>query len=309
MTSMSGLPPPKPALAWIRRSFFSAAVALLLTCSPRAGTPGAAQPKERAVPHEPASRILFLHHSTGEAIWEAGLPQFFQAWNATHGTRYAITEMTYPMANGGHTRLDRMLPTRVFRRLVHDRYPWENNPYDYWNLWVAHTGTARDRQEPNLDDLAASHDVIVFKHCFPVSRVLPEDGASSVASPKKTLANYRLQYEALKTRMHQFPRTTFIVWTGPALTEASTTPEEAERARQFATWVKETWDEKGDNIFVWDFRELETEGGLYLKPAHADGPTNAHPSRTFAGKAAPLLGRRIVDVIEGRGDQSSLTGG
>ncbi|WP_243318704.1 hypothetical protein [Geothrix paludis] len=261
------------------------------------------------MPHEPASRILFLHHSTGEAIWEAGLPQFFQTWNANHGTRYAITEMTYPMANGGHTWLDRMLPTRVFRRLVHDRYPWENNPYDYWNLWVAHAGTARDRQEPNLDDLAASHDVIVFKHCFPISRVLPEDGVPSVASPKKTLANYRLQYEALKTRMHQFPRTTFIVWTGPALTEASTTPEEAERARQFATWVKETWDEKGDNIFVWDFRELETGGGLYLKPAHADGPTNAHPSRAFATKAAPLLGRRIVDVLEGRGDQSSLTGG
>ncbi len=73
--------------------------------------------------------------------------------------------------------------------------------------------------------------------------------------------------------------------------------------------MKGTWDEKGDNIFVWDFRELETEGGLYLKPAHADGPANAHPSRAFAAQAAPLLGRRIVDVIEGRGDQTSLTGG
>lgn len=309
MTSIPAPPPPKPALVWIRRSVLPAAAVLLLTCSPGVGTSGAAPPKELAVPHSPASRILFLHHSTGEAIWEAGLPQVFQAWNADHGTRYAITEMTYPMANGGHTWLDRMLPTRVFRHVVHDRYPWDNYPYDYWNLWVAHTGTARDRQEPNLDELAASHDVIVFKHCFPVSRVLPEDGAPSVASPKRTLANYRLQYEALKTRLHQFPRTTFIVWTAPALTEASTTPEEAERARQFATWVKDTWDEKGDNIFVWDFRDLETEGGLYLKPAHADGPTNAHPSRAFAAKAAPLLGRRIVDVIEGRGDQSSLTGG
>jgi hypothetical protein len=309
MTSMPGSLLPKPAAAWVGRSSLSAATALLLTCSPKVETPESAKPKERAVPHEPASRILFLHHSTGEAIWEAGLPQFFQTWNANHGTRYAIREMTYPMANGGHTWLDRMLPTRVFRRVVHDRYPWDNYPYDYWNLWVAHAGAERDRQEPNLDDLAASHDVIVFKHCFPVSRVLPEDGTSSVTSRKQTLANYRLQYEALKTRLHQFPHTTFILWTGPALTEASTTPEEAERARQFATWVKETWDEKGDNIFVWDFRDLETEGGLFLKPAHADGPTNAHPSRVFARKAAPLLGRRIVDVIEGRGDQSSRTGG
>lgn len=142
MIPMPGPPPPKPALAWVGRSLLPAAAALLLTCSPGTEPPGAAQPKERAVPHEPASRILFLHHSTGEAIWKAGLPQYLQAWNASHGTRYAITEMTYPMSNGGHTWLDRMLPTRVFRRLVHDRYPWDNYPYDYWNLWVAHTGWA-----------------------------------------------------------------------------------------------------------------------------------------------------------------------
>ena len=254
------------------------------------------------------SRIVFLHHSTGGVIWRGGLPRFIHDWNTAHGTAYEVTELTYPSANGGQARLQKILPGRLFNRLVRDRYPWDNYPFDYWNLWIAHAGDRRDRSELNLEDLAGSYDVIVFKHCFPVSQIKPDDGMAAVASQAKTLANYKLQYEALKKRMHEFPQVRFIVWTGAALTEATSSPEEAERARQFSSWVKGKWDEQGDNIFVWDFRELETGGGLFLKPENAQAPENAHPSRDFAARAAPLLGRRIVDVIEGRGDHSSLTG-
>lgn len=273
-------------------------------------TPPQAQDSRRdAMPRSANnSRIVFLHHSTGETVWKAGLPAFIQTWNKAHSTAYEIQEQSYPAATGGHTRLRRMLPERLFNKIVSDRYPWDNYPYDYWNLWVAHSGEQRDKAELNLEDLVQSFDVIVFKHCFPVSGLKADDGSPNVASRKKTLANYQLQYEALKTRMHQYPNTRFILWTGAALTQASSNPEDAERARQFSTWVKETWDEQGDNIFIWDFRELETEGGLYLKPEHAYQPDDSHPSMAFAAKVAPLLGKRIVDVIEGRGDCSSLTG-
>ncbi|GLH74843.1 hypothetical protein GETHLI_33450 [Geothrix limicola] len=254
------------------------------------------------------AKIVFLHHSTGEVIWNGGLPQFIQGWNAAHGTQYEITEMNYSSALGGRTTLRRLLPERIFNKVVGGRYPWDNYPYDYWNLWVKHRGENRDRSELNLDDLARTYDVIVFKHCFPVSLVKADDGAADVSSPKKTLANYKLQYEALKQRMHEFPQVRFIVWTGAAQTQACSSPEEAERARQFTTWVKEVWDEPGDNIFVWDFHGLETEGGLYLKPEFASAPDDPHPTRALGAKAAPLLGQRIVDVIEGRGDQVSPKG-
>ena len=261
------------------------------------------------MPHPARSqRIVFLHHSTGEIVWRGGIPQFIQSWNIAHGTNYEISELAYPSAAGGHARLRKLLPARIFNKLVSDHYPWDNQPYDYWNLWVAHSGENRDRSELNLDDLARSYDVIVFKHCFPVSEVAAADGSPSVSSPIRTLANYELQYEALKKRMHQFPQTRFIVWTGPALTQAASNPEDAARARQFSAWVKNTWDEKGDNLFVWDFRELETGGGLFLTPENAQGPANSHPAKALAEKIAPLMGRRIVDVIEGRGDSSSLTG-
>ncbi len=80
------------------------------------------------------------------------------------------------------------------------------------------------------------------------------------------------------------------------------------RAREFFTWVKEEWDEPGDNIFVWDFYELEADARGFLDPAKSSKPGNSHPSGAFAHEVAPLIARRIIDVVEGRGDEGSVTG-
>ena len=64
---------------------------------------------------------------------------------------------------------------------------------------------------------------------------------------------------------------------------------------------RNTWDEKGDNIFVWDFFELETEGGHYLKTEYARSPSDWHPNSAFAAVAHCFI-KSMVDVIEGRGD-------
>lgn len=261
-------------------------------------------------------RVGYLHHSTGEIVWAggmhrrlygawSGLPDgvkrfgdrlwsggvadFLRRWNAEHATDYRITAVTYPATTGG--------------------YPWANYPYDYWNLWVRHGGANRDRAEQTLEDLALAYDVIVFKHCFSVSRLKDVPGPASASSDVKTLGNFKLQYEALKARLHEFPRTRFILWTGPVLDRRSTDPEQARRAREFFDWVRETWDEKGDNIHLWDFYALSADETGVLAPGYSKAPGDSHPSALLARKAAPLLGRRIVDVIEGRGDVSSATGG
>lgn len=250
----------------------------------------AAHAKPRAAGVEPATtpvaaRILFLHHSTGECIWNGGVPAWFDAYNAKHRTRYEITEQAFPKDSP---------------------YGWNNYPYDYWNIWVRHAGAKPHKGEPTLEMLSDRYDVIVFKHCFPVSAIEPDTGEPNVASEDKRAENYKLQYAALKRKLREFPRVKFIVWTGAALIETETDRESAERARQFFDWVRKTWDEPGDNIFVWDFRELETEGGLYLKREFATD--DSHPNERFAKSAAPLLCQRIVDVILGRGDSGSLTG-
>lgn len=269
----------------VRRPLLPAALLTLLLAATGCGAASTAR-RSAGEPLTGTVRIAYLHHSTGGVVWGGGVPEAIQAWNAAHATDYRITERTYPATSGG--------------------YPWANDPYDYWNLWVAHQGTSRDRGELNLDDLAATAEVIVLKHCFPVSDVQADGAAPEVGSEVRTLANYQLQYQALKARLHQFPSTRFLVWTGAALRQAETSEAAATRARDFATWVKTVWDEPGDNVWVWDFRELETGGGLYLLPANSAG--DSHPGEAFASRAAPLVARRIVDVVEGRGDTGSLTG-
>lgn len=234
-------------------------------------------------------RIAYLHHSTGGNIWAGGVPQWFSTYNTNHGTSYQITAIVYPNTGGG--------------------YPWANYPYDYWNLWVNHTGSSQDRGEVNLDQLAPDYDVIVFKHCFPVGYIQPDSAvAPAVSSDVRTIANYQLQYAALKKRMKQFPGKIFILWTGAALTSGATTAENAQRAQTFFNWVKNTWDEPGDNIFIWDFNALETEGDLFLKDAYATSGADSHPNAVFSAAVAPYISQRIVDVIEGRGDTGSITG-
>ncbi|MBF0566709.1 MAG: hypothetical protein HQK89_15900 [Nitrospirae bacterium] len=224
--------------------------------------------------------IIFLHHSTGQQIWNGGVAQWFQSYNAQNGTDYRITEMAYP----------------------NNPYPWENYPYDFWNIWVNHAGNVPFEGQVTLESLTKQYDVIVFKHCFPVSAVLPDTGRPDIHSKEKRVENYKLQYESLKRKLHEFPNTKFIIWTGAALLQSQTNNESAMRAKAFFEWVKNDWDDKGDNIYIWDFREMETGGGLYLRDDYAGRPGDSHPGRELSKRLAPLFGRRVVNVIQGKGD-------
>lgn len=253
--------------------------------------------------------VLFLHHSTGQCIWQAGAPEWFQNYNAGKGTDYRIYEKAFPKA----------FP-----------YGWSNYPFDYWNIWVRNAGPegyqkpsaglkgkvkviqqtvlGKELGEPTLEMLTKQYQVIMFKHCFPVSDIDPDTGSPDVSSPSRRLENYQLHYHELKKKLHEFPETRFILWTGAALVQKVTTEEKAARAKAFFEWVKTEWDQPGDNIFLFDFHQLETGGGLYLKDEYASGPKDSHPNPDFSKRVVPLLGNRIVSVVEGRGDETSLTG-
>lgn len=232
------------------------------------------------------AKIMFLHHSTGRHIYLGGVDSWFTDYNATNATNYVMNEEYFPR----------------------DGYDWSNNPYDYWNIWIKHAGNDLWNNQKTLEILTGDFDVIVWKHCFPISHISPNDGNPDVTSEHATLENFKLQYEALKNKMKEFPNTRFIVWTGAVEVESTITEAQATRTKEFFTWVKNEWDEKEDNIYVWDFYQLETEGGLYLKPEYASSDTDSHPNESFAKKAAPLFCKRIVDVIKGKGDTGSITG-
>lgn len=221
------------------------------------------------------ARIIFLHHSTGGKIWNGGVPELIKEYNQNNGTNYQINEQNYPATKGG--------------------YPWSNYPYDYYNLWIKHTDASQDKEELNLDQIAANYDVIILKHCFPVGQIKADKGKPDINSNRKSLENYKLQYNALRDRMLQFPDKKFIVWTGAALSEDSTTFEQAKRSKEWADWVRNEWDKPDDNIFIFDFEQLETEGGLYLK--YPSAPKDSHPDTNFSKAAAYEFVKKIIEVV------------
>ncbi len=235
-------------------------------------------------------KIIFLHHSTGEAIWKGktnkylyrltgkgDVQKYFAAYNRKHKTSYEISAINFPKSSP---------------------YGWNNYPYDYYNIWVKNAGPAPYMEEPTLEILTKQYDVIIFKHCFPVSRIVADSVAPDINSDVKTIGNYKLQYEALKEKMHEFPDNKFIVWTPAANTKLNSKEDEAIRTRDFYNWMINEWDQKGDNIFIWDFYNYETEGGLYLTDSNAHSPDNSHPEVEFSTRLAPLFGKFIVDIIE-----------
>lgn len=246
---------------------------------------------------EKISNILFIHHSTGMVIYKGGsdsdthnkmdVPVWFKNFNEAEGSSYQITELEFP---------------------DWEPYGWENYPYDYYNIWVRNAGGQPYLEEPTLEMLTKDYDVIIFKHCYPVGHIMRDLGTPNINSTEKRIENYKLQYEALRIKMHLFPDTKFIVWTGAALLETNTNPEDATRAKEFFNWVKNSWDVQKDNIFIWDFYELETEGGLYLKKEYAMDVEDSHPAISFAKNIAPLFCQRIIDVIENDGENTDLKG-
>jgi len=248
------------------------------------------------------TQIIYLHHSTGRIIWEGeqnGLEKIIPAfgkpavvkylddYNENQGVNYRITPREFP---------------------AQSPYGWQNYPYDYYNIWVKHGNADYYMEEPTLKILTEKYDVVVFKHCFPVSRMKRGTVPGNPDSREKTLTNYQRQYTLLKEKLRSYPGTKFLLWTGPALLKKHTNESEASITKEFYDWVKNNWDTPEDNIFLWDFRELETEGGLYLKSEYAFNPDNSHPSRAFGERAARYFVQRLTDVIRNKGTGTNLTG-
>lgn len=234
---------------------------------------------------------VFLHHSTGEGVFvEGNVASWINNYNSSNGTNYKITARPYPD-----------LP-----------YPWENYPYDYWNLWLNNQCNAINANIQCLSNILQSYDIVIFKHCFPGAGIAPDNATPAVNSSLKTIANYKLQYRALRGLMDQYPNKKFIIWTLAPLHRLETTTEEAARAREFVTWVKSTWlSEDGKahpNIYIFDFYNLVAESN----PNPVNGKVNclkyeyekshtvvdSHPNLNANQTVGPQFAQFIVNTFK-----------
>jgi len=257
-------------------------------------------------------KVLFLHHSTGAVLWQGNSSSSLQSLASKISDRLAnilAPKGQLQVLFGNYNRVNSkkyIIKEQIFPKS--EPYGWQNYPFDYYNIWVKNGGINSYKDEPTLEILTQQYNVIIFKHCFPVSNIKPDQDTVDISSSVKTIANYKLQYEALKEKLYQFPNTRFILFTGAAQVEAAITPDEALRAKEFFNWVLEEWDVENDNIFIWDFYSLQTEGGLYFKNEYAVSPADSHPNKDFAGRVVPLLFNRIIDVLENEGKSTKVNG-
>lgn len=252
----------------------------------------ACQNEQKPINQNDMTKIIFLHHSTGNNVWVGktnkylyklskvgDVQKFFQKYNKKNNTDYQINHRFFPASSP---------------------YGWKNYPFDYYNIWVKNAGDSPFMEEPTLEILTKEYNVIIFKHCYPVSSIKEDIGEGNIDSEQKTLKNYKLQYEALKKKMYEFPDTKFIVWTPAVHVKNNINENEAKRTLEFYNWMINEWDTKDDNIYIWDFYHLETEGGLYLSEKYSRSSRDSHPNVRFSGRVAPLFAKFIIDVIEGK---------
>jgi len=228
--------------------------------------------------------ILFLHHSTGYLIYHGGNPpnmikrklfpnksfvsNWFCNYNKDNNTNYKITNRFFPKSTP---------------------YGWKNYPYDYYNIWVKNGGNNPYLNEPTLEILTKQYDLIIFKHCYPVSNIEDDINIPEIDSPEKRIENYKLQYLALQKKLHEFPNTKFLIWTGAIQVKNSLTYKQSLNAKNFFEWVLNDWGASNDNIYIWDYYSLATEGDLYLKDDHAKNIYDSHPRNSFEQKIAPMF--------------------
>lgn len=237
--------------------------------------------------HDTMTKIIFLHHSTGQAIWygktnryvrkltdRSDVKVFFNRYNRKNKANFEISKLSFPKGN-------------------------PNYPYDFYTIWVKNAGDKPYNDDPTLEILTKEYNVIIFKHCFPGSLILEDTGTPDIGSNEKRLENYRLQYSALKAKMQEFPETKFIMWTPAVNVKNKMTEDQALRTKELHAWLVNEWDEKGDNIFLWDFYMYETDGGLYMQDHYARSENDSHPGREFSGRVSPLFSQFIIDVAGG----------
>lgn len=226
-------------------------------------------------------KTIFLHHSTGGVIYYDGdVYGWFESYNNQNSTNYQIDDRYYPDSP----------------------YPWNNYPYDYWNLWVNGACDPYESTIHCLEQLSEDYDVVIFKNCFPVSDIEEDTGTPNITSERKSLENYKLQYSAVRDKLTEYPNTLFIMWTGAPLHRLATTEEKGLRARSFANWVKNDMLATGtfSNIKVFDYFDLTAGEDNFLKYnyeiSHSD--SDSHPNTQAAQDVAPLFAQFIVDSIE-----------
>ncbi len=252
---------------------------------PTAAQPSAAQPT-RAAATQPAApsvvskpgtfrKIIFLHHSTGEALIAEG------------GVRERLTALGYEFYDHGYND-DGLTLANGQRANMSFNIPDDNTDPDGFNALFAQPVTS---PPTNALSHLMQYDVIAFKSCFPTSDI----------QSNEQLEEYKTYYRNIRAVMDRYPNKIFIVVTPPPLVPAATEATIAARARAFANWLKSAEYLSGHpNVFTFDFFNLLAESNTgardynMLRAAYRADPNDSHPNE----RANREIGPQFADFID-----------
>lgn len=226
------------------------------------------------------TNIIFLHHSTGQALITEG------------NVRPLLTELGYQFWDHGfnHTGLVRPDGTPTG---AHYRIPGSlgrgNTDVD---------GLAELFSQPvtnppsNAFSRLLQHEVIIFKSCFPNSAIKSD----------AMYEQFQTWYLEIRDVVDQHPDHVFILVTTPPLHPLATNPDEAGRARSMANWLTSDEYLKGHpNLFVFDFFDLLADPETNMLSARyqlAPDEPNSHPNRLANETIGPLFVEFIDEAVQ-----------
>ncbi|MHB8060881.1 MAG: hypothetical protein ACYDHO_08630 [Gaiellaceae bacterium] len=215
------------------------------------------------LPTKPAKtvKLIFIHHSTGEA-WLAdghgGLGI------ALKNTNYYVSDTNYgwgPDGIGNNTDTGHW-------------YSWfrgsKSSTYTHalYNEFDQHSGYTRRPADP---DSSRENEIIMFKSCFPNSGIdgNPTDSAKTGSNPLRgnsgplTVANAKGIYNDLLTYFAAHQDKLFVLIVPPPLRKEDTSPAQAANARAVANWLVSKWltGYSHKNVAVFDFYNVLTSNG------------------------------------------------
>jgi hypothetical protein len=219
-----------------------------------------AGPWSAADPQLERYNLFFIHHSVGQNLWLRG-PLALTLYQHN----YWPTDMTYREGNvGGYVIGDH---TDV------PDWPVNFNTPDYFQTmytWELQAGE--------------HHQVVLFKSCFPNSQIASE----------QLLGEFKAAYRILLATFRDHPQTLFVPFSPPPLNPASTTRENAARARRLADWLKFEYSAQEPNVIAFDLFDA-----LANPPDHPTEPdmlradyrigTDSHPNEAADKAVTPRI--------------------
>jgi hypothetical protein len=241
-------------------------------------------------------RILFIHHSCGSNWMAGGLVAALEDPANPHTKgQYSFHDAQYGSYLGeGDSSLGRYTDLRDWYVKFSEDLDRPGDLVDMLNC---------DHQDETYGD-GGENAVIMFKSCYPNSKILPADPSIDLDDPAVRAAwldpdqggyyngmwgegvggpiDYvKAAYTGLLDIFREHPDRLFVAVTAPALHYQSTTPDDAQRARELNDWLRTEWldgyRERGGrvNVAVFDW---------YREHAYSSDPDDANYWRNFLGK-------------------------